>query len=68
MSGAYHQAREHAARNPKFTVRAVARIVKDLHMVGRVGRFSLESDEPEAHGGTALAPTPLHYFLIGAAF
>jgi uncharacterized OsmC-like protein len=36
-------------------------------MVGRVGRFRLESDEPARRGGGDTAPTPLQYLLFGAA-
>ena len=48
-------------------VRAQASIDRDCHMVGRVGRFRLESDEPADRGGSDVAPTPLQYLLFGAA-
>jgi hypothetical protein len=48
-------------------VRAQASIDRDCHMVGRVGRFRLESDEPRERGGTDTAPTPLQYLLFGVA-
>jgi hypothetical protein len=48
-------------------VRAQASIDRDCHMVGRVGRFRLESDEPADRGGTDTAPTPLQYLLFGVA-
>jgi hypothetical protein len=48
-------------------VRAQASIDRDCHMVGRVGRFRLESDEPAARGGADMAPTPLQYLLFGVA-
>jgi len=48
-------------------VRAQASIDRDCHMVGRVGRFRLESDEPADRGGTDTAPTPLQYLLLGVA-
>jgi hypothetical protein len=48
-------------------VRAQASIDRDCHMVGRVGRFRLESDEPTERGGTDVAPTPLQYLLFGVA-
>ncbi len=51
-----------------LTQRAVARLDRDLHMVGRVGRFQLESDEPPSRGGQDAAPAPLQYLLAGAAF
>jgi hypothetical protein len=48
-------------------VRAQASIDRDCHVVGRVGRFRLESDEPAERGGTGTAPTPLQYLLFGVA-
>jgi hypothetical protein len=48
-------------------VRAQASIDRDCRMVGRVGRFRLESDEPADRGGTDTAPTPLQYLLFGVA-
>jgi len=52
----------------QITFRAVANIVENVHLEGTVRGFCLESDEPEERGGTNLAPAPLSYFLIGAAF
>jgi hypothetical protein len=51
----------------KTTVRAVAKLDQDFHLEGRVGRFRLEADEPAERGGSDLAPSPLQYFLFGAA-
>jgi hypothetical protein len=68
MREAYDKTRDSARGVPVLTQRAVARIEKDLHMVGRVGRFQLESDEPPERGGQDLAPAPLQYVLAGAAF
>lgn len=68
MKKAYENTRLNATRNSVLTQRAVARIDKDMHMVGRVGRFQLESDEPPERGGDDLAPAPLQYLLAGAAF
>ena len=48
-------------------IRAQASIDRDCHMVGRVGRFRLEPDEPVKRGGGDTAPTPLQYLLFGAA-
>ena len=67
----YEQTRARFARNPalgKTTIRAVARLLEDMHIEGRVGKFHLESDEPAVRGGTDLGPTPLQYFVAGAAF
>jgi uncharacterized OsmC-like protein len=48
-------------------IRAQASIDSNCHMMGRVGRFRLESDEPPERGGTGVAPTPLQYLLFGVA-
>jgi hypothetical protein len=68
MRESYEASRERTRRKPVLTQRAVARIDKDLHMVGRVGRFRLESDEPPERGGEDAAPAPLQYVVAGAAF
>jgi len=68
MQDVYEQTRDSVRKVPVLTQRAVARIDKDLHMVGRVGRFQLESDEPPERGGEDRAPAPLQYLLAGAAF
>ena len=52
----------------RVTTRAVARILQDVHLEGRAGRFLFESDEPLARGGTELAPTPLQYLMAATAF
>jgi hypothetical protein len=52
----------------KITFRAVANIVENVHLEGSVRGSRFESDEPEERGGTNLAPAPLSYFLMGAAF
>jgi hypothetical protein len=57
----------HAAPDRMRIVRAQASIDRDCHMVGRVGRFRLESDEPADRGGSDTAPTPLQYLLFGVA-
>ena len=36
----------------RTTTRAVARILDDVHLEGRMGKFVVESDEPLARGGT----------------
>ena len=68
MRRAYDSTRDNVRNVPVLTQRAVAHIDKDMHMVGRVGRFRLESDEPPDRGGDDLAPAPLQYVLAGAAF
>ena len=68
MKKAYESSRENTRKVPVLTQRAVAHIDKDMHMVGRVGRFQIESDEPPERGGDDLAPAPLQYLVAGAAF
>jgi uncharacterized OsmC-like protein len=48
--------------------RAVARILDDVHLEGRMGKFVVESDEPVARGGTEKGPSPLQYVMMGTAF
>jgi hypothetical protein len=68
MKKAYDAMRVNTQKVPVLTQRAVAHIDKDMHMIGRVGRFRLESDEPLERGGADLAPAPLQYVVAGAAF
>jgi hypothetical protein len=68
MKKAYEETRANVRKVPILTQRAVAHIDKDMHMIGRVGRFQLESDEPPERGGDDLAPAPLQYVVAGAAF
>jgi hypothetical protein len=63
--------REMAAKAPDqrtTTTRAVARILDDVHLEGRMGKFVVESDEPLARGGTEKGPSPLQYVMMGTAF
>jgi hypothetical protein len=50
------------------TSRAVARIIEDVHLEGRMGRFTVESDEPLSRGGTDKGASPLQYLMMGTAF
>lgn len=68
MREAYEESRERTKQQPVLTQRAVARIDRNLHMTGRIGRFRIESDEPTERGGEDLAPAPLQYVVAGAAF
>jgi hypothetical protein len=56
------------ANQPTVTTRAVARIIEDVHLEGRMGKFTVQSDEPLARGGTDLGPSPLQYLMVGVAF
>jgi hypothetical protein len=56
------------ADRPNVTTRAVAKIIEDVHLEGRMGRFVVHSDEPAARGGTDLGPSPLQYLMVGIAF
>jgi hypothetical protein len=63
--------REMSAKAPhqrRTTTRAVARILDDVHLEGRMGKFVVESDEPLARGGTEKGPSPLQYVMMGTAF
>jgi hypothetical protein len=62
---------ELGAKSPdqrRTTTRAVARILDDVHLEGRMGKFVVESDEPVARGGTEKGPSPLQYVMMGTAF
>ena len=50
------------------TTRAVARIIEDVHLEGRMGKFTVESDEPFARGGTDKGASPLQFLMMGTAF
>lgn len=67
----YEKFRSSVASRPtggKISFRAVARILEDVHLEGRVRGHRIECDEPPERGGTNRGPAPLDYFLIGAAF
>jgi hypothetical protein len=53
---------------PTVTTRAVARIVQDVHLEGRMGKFTVHADEPLSRGGTEQGPSPLQFFMVGVAF
>jgi hypothetical protein len=71
MQAAYERERAALARSAAAersrVIRAQASIDHNTRMVGRVGRFRLESDEPTERGGTDAAPTPLQYLLFAVA-
>jgi uncharacterized OsmC-like protein len=50
------------------TTRAVARIIEDVHLEGRMGKFTVEADEPIARGGTEKGASPLQFLMMGVAF
>jgi hypothetical protein len=54
--------------NGNVTLRATAKLVKNALLQGRIGRFHFDCDEPVSRGGEDQAPSPLEYFMIGAAF
>jgi hypothetical protein len=62
---------EMTAKTPeqrRTTTRAVARILDDVHLEGRMGKFVVESDEPLVRGGREQGPSPLQYLMMGTAF
>jgi len=71
MRAAYERERAALARSApadrRRVIRAQASIDRNTQMVGRVGRFRLESDEPAERGGTDTAPTPLQYLMFAVA-
>jgi hypothetical protein len=50
------------------TTRAVAKIIENVHLEGRMGKFTVEADEPFARGGTEKGASPLQYLMMGTAF
>lgn len=50
------------------TTRAVAKIIEDVHLEGRMGKFTVEADEPLARGGTEKGASPLQFLMMGTAF
>jgi hypothetical protein len=57
-----------APEDRRTTTRAVARIIEDVHLEGRMGRFTVEADEPFARGGTEKGASPLQFLMMGVAF
>ena len=53
---------------PTVTTRAVARILDDVHLEGRMGKFTVYADEPISRGGTDQGPSPLQFLMVGVAF
>ena len=52
----------------RVTTRAVARILDNVHLEGRMGRFTVQADEPLARGGTDQGASPLQFLMVGVAF
>jgi hypothetical protein len=50
------------------TTRAVAKIIENVHLEGRMGKFTVEADEPFARGGTEKGASPLQFLMMGTAF
>jgi hypothetical protein len=46
----------------------VARIIEDVHLEGRMGKFTVEADEPLIRGGTEKGASPLQFLMAGTAF
>ena len=62
-----YEVRKTAGKHP-VTLRATAKLVENAYLEGRIGRFHFSCDEPPERGGEDKAPSPLEFFLIGAAF
>ncbi len=56
------------AAERKVTTRAVAHIVADTRIEARLGRFTVQSDEPPDRGGDDTAPSPLQFLMAAVAF
>jgi hypothetical protein len=52
----------------KVTTRAVARIVQDTRLQARLGRFTIDSDEPPDRGGDDTAPSPSQHMMAAIGF
>ena len=52
----------------RVTTRAVARILADTRIEGRLGRFTVHSDEPAGRGGDDSGPSPLQFLMAAVAF
>lgn len=52
----------------RVTTRAVARIVSDTRLEGRLGRFVVHADEPAERGGDDTGPSPLQFLMAAVAF
>ena len=52
----------------RVTTRAVARILADTRIEGRLGRFTVHSDEPAERGGDDTGPSPLQFLMAAVAF
>ena len=65
-----YEDRRIAAGSGEFTgtVKVDAHTLGHLKLEGNLGRFQVICDEPEERGGTDTGPSPLAYFLSGAAF
>jgi hypothetical protein len=62
---------EMSAKAPEertVTTRAVAKIIENVHLEGRMGKFTVEADEPLARGGTEKGASPLQFLMMGTAF
>jgi len=62
---------EMSAKAPEqrtVTTRAVAKIIENVHLEGRMGKFTVEADEPFARGGTEKGASPLQFLMMGTAF
>lgn len=52
----------------RVTTRAVISIVEDTKLEGRLGHFSVHSDEPLERGGDDTGPSPLQFLMAAVGF
>ncbi len=62
-----YELRKNAGSHP-VTLRATASLIQNTRLHGRIGKYQFDCDEPPARGGEDSAPSPLEYFMAGAAF
>lgn len=56
------------AEQRRTTSRAVARVVEDTRLEGRLGKFTIQCDEPLDRGGDDMAPAPSQYLMAAVGF
>jgi hypothetical protein len=57
-----------APEERRVTTRAVIHIVEDTRLQGRLGRFTIDADEPAERGGDDTAPSPLQFLMAAVGF
>ena len=66
--GGQAAARAAGPKTPVFTSRVKVKLLENQLKEGRLGKYTVLSDETVDRGGSDKGPPPLQYFLAGAAF